>query len=175
MQRSWWKIFSISLIVSLSRHQCPSRIPHQPTIHLTSALRMCSVFHSPLHILPLPPLMLSGHLAPSTCGEAQGTSGGHHLSGHLGTLGIFLKNRKIQKCKKNKDIMQNYYLYHFNQLYRFYQLYHRYISPINFVRYHWHSRDNCSKISHQLTMCHNNDNRLLSLIIWKYEKVWVTH
>ena len=121
-----------------------------------SALRMCSVFHSPLHILPNHPpttplwcsVAISHH---QRAGRRREPAGGIICQGTWAPWESSGKEHKDTKMQKNKDIMQKYYLYHFNQLYRLYQLYYRYISPTNFVRYHWHSMDTyTTEISHQL-------------------------
>ena len=50
-----------------------------------------------------------------------------------------------------------------------YHLYHRHISPTNFVKYHWQSRDHCiAKISHQLTSWDIIDYHWLSLLVIDY-------
>ena len=177
MQRSWAK--SLQFLPLWVSHAISAHLVFliNPRYIWESTRGMCSVFHSPSHILPPPnhPLWCSVAISHhQRAGRRREPAGGIICQGTWAPWESSEKEHKDTKMQTNKDIMQN--LYHFNQLYRLYQLYHRYIPPTNFVRYRWHSRNNCiKKISHQLTMCHNNDNRWLSLIIWKYEKVWVTH
>ena len=154
MNAAFSKMFSIPLIVSLSRHQCPSRVPHLPTIHLIVCtgnvqcipLPLTHTAPQPTTPQPPPPLWCSVAISHhQRAGRRREPAGGIICQGTWAPWESSGKEHIDTKMQKNKDIMQKYYLYHFNQLYRLYQLYHRYISPTNFVRYHWHSRDNCIK------------------------------
>ena len=92
---------SVPISCSSSTHDTFDSLHWECAVYSTPPYTYCTPTNHPP--TPPPPLMLSGHLAPSTCGEAQGTSGGHHLSGHLGTLGIFWKRtHRYKNAKKQR-------------------------------------------------------------------------
>ena len=75
---------------------------------------------------------------------------------------------KLNNSKVGSE-MRKSYLHHLNCLFH---LYHRIISPNDFMRYHWPSRDSYTiKMSHQLNSWDIIDYHWLSLIFIDYQRL----